>query len=454
MTTAANDPIEIPPPAEQRAPRRTRRSAVASDPLPPMPPLPPAIAAIASTGDSLLAEADAPVAFIVDGLLEPGDVMMLSGAEKDALKTWQLLALAVARIVGGTWLGRQVARAESGRVLFVSTETSRRNIARRLRALCRGHNIDAMHVASRLVVVDQPITILPREVLERKRWQSAAANSVATLKIGDSERRASLERNVEAIAEGEARRLGRNLDVLEAILDAPASTWVLICIDTVRQTLEGDENSSADAARYTQGCREMGRAARCPVALSHHTSKGGTAGDARSARGSVELVAGPDALLSVDASGEYPTAHFRLRNHESPSPVGYRLALDPSGAARIDVLPPCAGKAVGGVEDTDLLAILRAHSDTGLSESKIRELVSQSRGGKPKSKANAGTVKRRLEALAARSLVSRCQIQPREGKSFGGWRLGPAGGVVEARPISNRTLAESIGDEMGDPNDV
>ena len=444
MTGPLDTTIAIPPPEPPPPPRRPRVAAPAVEPAWN---LPAGLADLAVSGGALLAEADAQVECVVEGLLEPTDVCLFSGEEKTALKTWQLLELAVARILGGQWLGRQVKCGKPGRVLFISTETSRRNIGRRLKAICRGLGVDPRRVAEHLVVVDQPITILPREFLDRARRKSTVANAVASIKLHDKERREALDRNVEAIADGEAKRLGRNLDALEAILDSPKGTWSLVCIDTVRQTLEGDENSSADASRYTQGCRELGRALACPVVASHHTSKGGTAGDARSSRGSVELTAGPDALCTVGTSGEYPTVHSRLRNLESPGPVGYRLAVDPNGGAKLEILPPC-GKA-NAVADDDVLAVLRTHADTGLSVTKIRTLVSAAKGGKPGAKANPKVIEGKLTALEAKGLISRCHIQQRNGETFDGWRIGTGGGVVEAKPIQ-RTLAEA----MEDPDDV
>src|ERR1035438_3990594 len=173
-----------------------------------------------------------------------------------------------------------------------------------------------------------------------------------------------------------------------------------------------EHNSSADASRYTQGCRELARAAGCPLVASHHTSKSGTPGDARSSRGSVELTAGPDCLITVDTSGDYPTAHYRLRNLETPGPVGYRLAVDPSGGARIEILPPC-GRA-NAVADDDVLAVLRTHADTGLSVSKIRGLVSTTKGGKRGSKANPKIIEGKLGVLEGKGLISPCRSKQRK----------------------------------------
>ncbi len=409
--------------------------------------LPDGLQGLAVGGAELLAEDEGKPDFVVDGLLEKTDVALFTGEEKVALKTWQLLDLAVAVITGQPWQGRAVRCGKPARVLFISTETSKRNIARRLRALCRGRGVKVEDVAPFMYVVDEPITILPSEALDRARYKSRVGNAVASLKTPDKDRRAALERNIEAVADGEARRMGRNVDALEALLASPPGTWALVCIDTVRQTLEGDENSSADAARYTQGCRELARSAGCPVVASHHTNKSGTAGDARSSRGSVELTAGPDCLLTVDTSGDYPTVHYRLRNSESPAPAGYRLLVE-GDVARLEVLPPCGrGNDVG---EDDVLNILKAHADTGLTESTIRKMLAAAKGGKPGAKANQKLTTRTLDALVRKKLAAKCEIRQRKGPPFEGWRLGPVGGTVEAKPVQ-KTLDEAL---MEDPTDV
>src|SRR5262249_45668098 len=51
-------------------------------------------------------------------------------------------------VLGGAWLGMQVEPCAPGeRVLVISCETSRRHVAKRLRALCAGRGVDAASVA-------------------------------------------------------------------------------------------------------------------------------------------------------------------------------------------------------------------------------------------------------------------------------------------------------------------
>jgi hypothetical protein len=430
---------------------RTRPVADAIRKLGPTWELPEALAQIAVGGDELLAECDAVPDFVVDGMLEAGDLALLTGEEKRALKTWLLIELAIAVITGGKWLGRSVKCTAPALVLFISAETSKRNIGRRLRARCRTLNVDPKHVARHLRVVDRPITILPRDALARVREKSLDVNTLAAAKTNDKERRDALLEHRHRFADGEAHRLGRNLDALEALLDCPPGVWGLVLIDTVRACMEGDENSSRDAGQFTAGAREIARTLRCPVVASHHTSKSGSGGDPRSSRGSVELTAGPDALFTVDTSGDHPTMHVQLRNHESPPPVGYALVVEPDRAARIDVLPPC-GRANDVAED-DVLAVLREHQQTGLTESKIRAFVAAKKSGKPGAKANQKVVVEKLAKLEAKGQASRCTIIRRGGRgTFEGWRFGPKGGTVEAEQVEQQT--RTLDEAMGDPTDV
>ncbi len=104
----------------------------------------------------------------------------------------------------------------------------------------------------------------------------------------DAQRAQALQRSAEDLAQVAASSLGTNLNVLTAAEDAPEGTFGLALFDTFRACLKGDENSSADAVRYNEAARELGRALRCPVVSSHHNGKGSDESTARSARGSGE----------------------------------------------------------------------------------------------------------------------------------------------------------------------
>jgi hypothetical protein len=341
-----------------------RRSEVA----PTLPELAEALARISRSGAALLAEDAGDPEWVVEGLIEQGETVLLTGREKLSLKTWLALDLAIARIIGGEWLGRQVVRLDDGaRVLFVSTETSARHVARRVRGLCAGRGVDRERVAGRLVVATQPIAILPLDELRREGRQAKDRIELRAMSAYDQGQRATLEEQAEDAAIRTARARGPNVDALLAIHRSPPGTFGLVLLDTLRQCMVGDESSSADAARYTAGSRALARAVGCPVVSVHHTNKAGDPTDARSARGSVELTAGPDLLLAIDANGEWPTMHVTARNHEAVPALGYSLAVE-GEAVRIELRDACASAPKRGraeISPDDVVQVLRAHVTPG-----------------------------------------------------------------------------------------
>lgn len=72
-----------------------------------------------------------PIPWLVDGVLERGTVTVLSG-DTGGGKSWLSLALTVAVLGGGQWLGRP---SRTGRVLYLDAEMPRRMSEDRLRAL-------------------------------------------------------------------------------------------------------------------------------------------------------------------------------------------------------------------------------------------------------------------------------------------------------------------------------
>lgn len=418
-------------------------------------PAPSALGEIATNGLDLLTEDDGPVQYVVDGLIEPEDVVMLTGREKLSLKTWDVLDLAICRVLGADWFGRNVAKGE-GKVLFVSCETSPRQVARRLKALCKGRGVAPEDVAGSLVFVFEPISIVPRSERTRVGDRADLSARLSAARTYDKDRRDALLGSASTIARREVGALGRNLDALEEIEDAPSGSYSLVVLDTLRQCLEGDENSSRDAARFTQGCRDLARAAGCPIIVTHHTNKSGDASDARSSRGSVELTAGPDVLLSIDTAGDNPTMHVTMRNGEAPAPIGYRLVdVDGDGGGlRLDVVDaaPAKGKQkrTQGVDDADVLDVL-VTAGIALSVSNIRKALAKARGSAKGSKVNADATQRALDELETRGLVSKVKIEPKNGKPFVGYRAG-----TNATPDIGRRVNHDVDDVfgLGAPEDV
>lgn len=321
-----------------------------------------------STGGILLLRKKNPMSnLVVNHFIESEDVVLLSGREKDAFKTWLALDLCIARITGTPWIGFDVTQGE-GSTLFVSAETSTGHIAQRAASLCRARGFSPESVFNRLVVMDQPLTMLP------------------------SNQRGS----------------SRNGHVLTDIENAEHGTFSLIVLDTLRQCMEGDENSSRDTARFTQAVRHLAKSARCPVLLIHHTNKSGDASDPRSSRGSVELTASPDVLLSVNVSGSHPTLHFKTRNCEAPSPRGYKLDKYEGGLRLLDTVPSIKSSDF----DSKILALLEARQPQALTQTNLRNLLEG---------CNLDSMKAALGRLEAAKQVSRVSI---EGTKLVGFRFG------------------------------
>ena len=272
-----------------------------------------ALDAITYSGDELLALGAEETPCVVEGLLARGDFALLSGREKIALKTWLALDLAVAMRTGGTWLGRAVERCDDP-VLIVS-ETRPSIIARRMTMLSRGRGVDVREVMGGVDVTGDAITVMP--VADLNRISAEAAEKARRSHARDSV--------AAAVAAGHRAAVGGGRNVL-ALLALLEREWSLVILDTVRMCMAGDENSSEAAARFTAGAREIAQTTGAIVLAAHHTGKGSVGGDSRSARGSVELTAGPDALLTVDADGSSdPRVHYTLRAREAPDAQAYRL---------------------------------------------------------------------------------------------------------------------------------
>lgn len=404
-------------------------------------PVPPGLAGLATNAADLVSEARTPVVFVVDRLAAAGDVVLLTGIEKESFKTMLACELTIARILGTSWLGFDVTPARTGNVLMISTETRGSVLVRRLLALLvgRGHS-EPERILEHVTIIDRPVTLISRDERIRihdKRFVDTKARAAA---IYDRERRATVRADAAAVAKQEVNALGQNLDALTEIEDAPEGTWSLIVVDTLRQCLSGDENSSEDAARFIAAARDLARRAGCPIVVIHHTGKGTSGGTARNARGSGELTAGPDALITIDVGGEHPTAHFQLRNYEPVEPVGYRFDVVGEGL-RLAVLAAstCATKSTVGAEE--VLDVFRLYPDDGLTATFVRAAVAAARGAAPGSKATPKTVERHLGSLVTSRAISKCTIAGRDSE-IEGYRLGPIGGTVKGRKIEIRERGE------------
>ncbi len=120
---------------------------------------------------SALSTDAAPPPWLVEGLLRPG--ISFVGAEPKSGKTWASLEIAIALASQGSEVdafGRFLA-VDPGFVLYVVEEGTEQEIAWRIRALCRGHDIDPpanlFVAAGRHVLLDDKMW--QRRILEAAR---------------------------------------------------------------------------------------------------------------------------------------------------------------------------------------------------------------------------------------------------------------------------------------------
>ncbi|MCA8978418.1 MAG: AAA family ATPase [Planctomycetes bacterium] len=377
----------------------------------------------------------APV-WAVEGLIETHDFALLAGEEITAGKSWLVLDLAIARVLGAEWLGFRVASCRPARVLVISSEGGAALVKRRIARLCAGRGVDPAKVEPYIVVIDGRVPLVPRA--EREQAHQAAMLRLARQHVQsyrDDDRR-RIEDAKDAVASLAVGAVAPNIERLAAIQDAPAGTWGLIVVDTVRKNMVGDENSSADAGRFTSAADELARE-HCPVVAVHHTGKGTDGARKRSARGSSELTAGPRAVLSVDTACTPRTMHFELNNHPAPEPVGFELVDTPNGGLKIERREP--GATTSGaqrVEDAEVEAALQGAPEP-MTLSRIRAAISQARGAKLGSKANQRSTEAAIKRCIQRGAVSEAPIETRSG-ALVGYRLGrdssPGRGVVQPHP--------------------
>jgi len=422
-------------PLRMRSTLRSTSRAVAPPP-PPAWQLPDGLDGFAPSGDELLALADRQVPSIIAGVAGECDVLLLAGEEKKGLKTWITLDLAVACVVGGEWLDFQVQDCRPAHVLVLSPETHVSVAARRLRALCIGRGLDAAKILPFVHVSGERATAVPYDEIDAT-WRTAGLKTtVDALKVVDTDRRRELAKAAHAVADAAQASLGPGVERWHALLDSPPGTWALVVVDTLRAALHGDENSSRDAARYSQAARDLSRRLNCPSVHVHHSSKSNVSG-ARAARGSTEITAGVDGIISLDTSGEYPTASFTLRNFPAPDPRGYALVDTEGGGVRIETRAPCAAASRKGatIDEGEVLAALERFHSTALTVSSLRKQLAALRGGKPGSKVSHDAVVAALATLERKGLACRTKIERKHGDPLDGWQLGSVPTPAEAEHL-------------------
>ena len=200
-----------------------------------------------------------PAPVLIEGVLRKGGQMVIYGPPK-AMKTQEMLYLALMLATGGPWRGHRCARSK---VLYVSVEMDAAEVAERLRAMVEWYDLDPARLAGLAVV-------------------SLVNATISGVDTSDVEYVS--ERREEEIIDAAYERLGRPAD-LAAVVDMVSSVAPfdgdepdVAMVDPISQILACDEN---DARAMNAAMATLARARgansdeRMSVIFAHHTGKGG-----------------------------------------------------------------------------------------------------------------------------------------------------------------------------------
>jgi hypothetical protein len=220
----------------------------------------------------LLREPCPETSWLVDGMIPAGAAVLYSGREGD-MKSWVALEVAVAVAEGGTWLGRQ---CEVGAVLFLNAEMPEDLFRTRLHAVGGSRNLNVWG------------------------WQDMAFPST--------------------------------LD--DPSLTEAAQQHRLIIVDTLKRFMEGlDENSSSDMAVIMDKIRQLTRWGTTVLVL-HHKPK--DPANASGYRGSTEIAAGVDVVLTVERQDKDGAVTLHIKATKTRYPVDPKISI---AVTRTDTKP-------------------------------------------------------------------------------------------------------------------
>ena len=153
------------------------------------------------------------------------ELSLLAGAPKVG-KTWIAIDMAIAIASGRDWAGFSCTLGRPARVLFVEMEDNRRRVSKRVYELLRGQGVALADLEDTLRISDKLV-----------RWP-----------------------------------LG-NMDAF--VTELKDCGWIpdLIIIDSLTRVMNGDQNSTRDAAAFGAGVTQLSRELGAAVCLIHHTRK-------------------------------------------------------------------------------------------------------------------------------------------------------------------------------------
>ena len=230
-----------------------------------------------------------PPEWLVHGVLERDSLAMFFG-DPGAGKSFVAVDVAACVATGKKWHGQKVA---PGPVLFIAGE-GRGGIARRFKAWSISHGCS----------IERAPLYLSSSAVALTDWPSVA-------------------------------------EVLRAAREVAADCGkppVLILVDTVARNYgPGDENSTADMTAFIRGCDDLRQEFGACVLLIHHTGHG----DKGRARGAMALKGALDFeyRLDRDELGVIRLESTKVKDHEAPAPLAFKLATVELGIADSDGRP-------------------------------------------------------------------------------------------------------------------
>lgn len=368
-------------------------------------------------GSSFVDEGSRPIAWSVEGIVPERGLTLIVGAEKSG-KSALAHSLVLAKLTGGTWLGRNVAPATAP-ALLISPDLPARDVARRIARMAPTFGTTLAAVADRLVVIDWPIAIVPtseRERLSAHAWNQATRDAIRSY---DANHRGRVMKGRDDIARQAVAGVAPALDDLEAI---ERGTWSIIVVDVMPDCLPAGmtENDARAATLLAQGCRDLAEHTGADVVALHHSSRHGGA-DARAGRGSTAFPAKFDTILTITNSADGSRlVSTTMRHAKPPPPIRIELRGDEEGITSVEatqldastVVSTRTGKRVaGGVTADEVAKVLAAAPDEAMTLSRVRLRVAEARGGAKGAKAHERTTKEAVEALLADGRACRAKVE-------------------------------------------
>lgn len=177
------------------------------------------------------------------GIIEGQPLGLLIGPEKSH-KSWALMDLAVATIVGQKWLGTfQCLRP--GKVAFADFEYGPHEFTRRIDRICRGRDVDTETALRQIQYVpDRRLTL-----------------------CGDL-----LRASPKALNERQRDQRQPLVDLFHKLRTDPPA---LVILDPLRNVLNGSENDADVATSAFLALDALRNAANAPVICAHHVNKSG-----------------------------------------------------------------------------------------------------------------------------------------------------------------------------------